>query len=331
MAKVLSVFPLLVTVFTCDNYNMAETGDNHIKIPKYAYHKGDTYYGHENSLEAIIGHYTMSKENDANLLANRVYEIDIIAKSPFLVSHDPYAITEDVFKPISSESMALDVFENCKHKYLADLSEVEIRHVVYKSGDAPMILSELLTFIKFMRAKVYLDIKSPLDTCYDFFDPSDTGKLDASADVTALEADIFNMIDVISKTCDELGVIPSAIIDTIISFDDAISVFMKAEIDRRDLDLDNGMFVFQNFQDDTMNRAYLDLLYEMIRPNVISYNHVAMFDKPDYLSRYDGARHYVWTVHIDDLPELREKEPDIMKRIEDMGAIWVVDNFTRDE
>lgn len=318
----------LLVHFIMGDVNVTE---NHTRHPSetatknYAYHKGDTYYGHPNSLETITGYYKRMPRDKANAkTSSRIYEIDVIMKPPFLVSHDPWTLAKDVFIPINDAEITTEIYDGAMNKKLHNLSETEIRSLMYRSGDTPMILEDLLTVSSFIDASIYLDIKSPFAIPNEFVD-------NGSDEMNKFKSYTVRMFDAIVDTCQKTQTSIRDVVNTIISFDDAISILMRKEIDKRKLgmEIDMGMFVYDKCTDPDMNQTHHDLLYALINPTILSYKYDLIASHPKYLSRYISTTIYMWTVHVDELEKIYSDDASLGKVLDAMNVIWVVDNYER--
>jgi hypothetical protein len=254
---------------------------------------------------------------------NKVYEIDIILKYPYLVIHDSdYMIkVKDKFnlctKTSNHKSLNLkSLNQNDKqllNKSIIDLTESEIRCLKYKSLDTPIILTDALKQAKEFDLKLYLDIKVPILT-------SNKNRPDGNE----LKICISQLLDIIikEKALDR--------IDTIISFDDMVSTFLREEIDLKCINLDIGMFIYNDVKNTT---KYYELFIKKIRPSILSYDYDLLKDDPSFLSAFDKVckikMKYVWTIHVDDVDKEKSKYNGLYDKFESNNIALVVDTFHR--
>lgn len=269
-----------------------------------ALHRGNTYNAIENSIESIFfDAVSKSLINGLGSMVDQgiVYEVDIIAVKPFVVFHSPEDLAQDVF----------DSDIDITGKKVWNLDRTEIENCRYRGTESmPMVLTELLEIAKTRGAKLYLDIKVP--------------KI----------MDSLSMSNSIRELCDIVKVYANhGIIDSIFCFNS----FTILSINRYLLEngmkgmISIGMFCSQYLSSEPLNFYYHKLLYQLLEPNLISYQKEIVRDESykHYMKYfYDEGkdkqtrRSYIWTIHRNDLPDYQ----DLLERY---GLIPVIDMFNR--
>lgn len=283
---------------------------------KIILHRGNTFKGIENSLEAIdpdtldLEQYVDFKKIDG-IGIGTIFEVDIVTKSPFIVHHT----TED---KVDSVFDILDVIlfperQYIKDKYVWELTEDEIKWCVHKNTlSKPMILRELLELAKQKNIKLYLDIKVPEYADSDVWNHM------------LLFREIFNMCEMINEY------VQYGIIDCVLSFSVVASMMIRFYSFLRGYKFDRGMFCWQHVETDffkkvwmdktRLNRLYMHLLYFIISPIIISYEAELIEVDTWYLNLSLDMKRYVWTYH----KSMLINKSDFLIRY---GLVPVVDTF----
>jgi len=247
---------------------------------KIILHRGNTLKGVENSYEAI--NPDISDLNTVGLNFDNtkiIFEVDVIAKYPFIIHHTPDNIVEDVFIVTGND-------ESIKKKQVWELTERQIKVLNHKSPNTkskPMILSELLDLAKKNQYKLYLDVKVP------------TYKWTNVLNYIKLFKDIYTMINLIRKYHD--------IIDCVLAFSPLALIIFRIYMMfnyKNNNAFDLGLFWYGRFKNTIINKLYLFFLYLIVSPKVISYN-LNMIKKDishiNLLESTNNVRFYTWSIH----------------------------------
>src|SRR5579872_6419775 len=232
---------------------------------KIILHRGNTLKGNENSLEAMNPDIAdMKKYVDTNINVdniNVVFEVDIIAKYPFIVHHTTEDIVNNVFDVNKNICYDFTEFDSIKNKKVSQLKAEHINKCYQKQTTSkPMILRELLELSKQNNFKLYLDIKVPNYSWY---------KLLIGYFIT-----IYNVV----RMCKLINnYVKHNIIDCIISFNFFTSLIIKIFTVVNNIFSPNkifiqGIFCERHFKNNFVNKIYYRLLKWIISPKIISYN-----------------------------------------------------------
>lgn len=214
------------------------------------------------------------------------------------------------------EDLAQDVFDSdidIAGKEVWNLDTTEIENCRYRGTKSkPIVLMELLEIAKTRGAKLYLDIKVP--------------KVKVT-DSPSLSNGIRGLCDIIKVYANH------GIIDSIFCFNS----FTILSINRYLLEngmkgmISIGMFCSQYLSSEPLNFCYHKLLYQLLEPNLISYQKEIVSDESykHYMKYFHDEekdkhtrRSYIWTIHRNDLPDYH----DLLERY---GLIPVIDMFNR--
>jgi hypothetical protein len=288
------------------------------------FHRGNTAYGFQNSLEALVGssiglkpHTDIDNDMEDTLtslypVSQQVYEIDILLSSPYLIIHDVNSQVCDNFKLTkhAEEHLNTNDKDTLLNSYVHSLTKDEIKHLLYKTGDTPMLLEDALLCAKELNLKLYLDIKVPKEI---------------ECTYSTIRKGVNDILYLISNTDTIQNV------DVLISFNHTVELCLRSEIDQRDLNVDLGMFVSDEIKDDYLNRMRLTILNQIVKPTVLSFKYSMLLKDHFHLINYDSPnirRKYVWTFHVDDLQNNSNKL-ELIEYFDTHNVCMVIDTFKK--
>lgn len=241
-------------------------------------HRGNTYNAVENSLDAMN---TNINNSEITFGSDEVsLEIDVILKPPFVIHHTTTDIVKNVFRKAEPNSTH---FNSIKNKYVWELSELDISHVRHiKSNTKPMILKEVLEHAELNGYKLYLDIKVP-----DYF-VKNYYKYFLLNEHTRIMMNIINSYHHV-VTC-------------VISFSFYTSLIIKQ---LSDSNIDRGVFYWNKFNINFINRMYHRTIIHLLKPTILSYSLETVQNDDQVLNNPNmNTTRYIWTIHKTELPSL---------------------------
>ncbi|VBB18800.1 putative phosphodiesterase [Yasminevirus sp. GU-2018] len=284
-------------------------------MKRVALHRGNTFYGVENSLEALrpdlteVLRFTNETTFDDN---DVVMEIDVILKPPFLIRHNTDDKVSDAYienilpsdNVLSSSRDQNWSFENIRSKKPWELTEYDIsrlKHLPKRgtiSESKPLILKEVLELAKQKKYRLYLDVKLPNYT------------LNELSNYVTLYHDTKEMMRIIAEYA-KYGVI-----DCVVSFSFLASVLIKffntvaSSTDK----IRQGVFCWEVFglhsrMSNVLNTIYMYFVRMIIHPIVVSYSIRLVKRYPHYLNMMgvtDIKNRYVWSIHKTKLGEMTD-------------------------
>jgi len=252
---------------------------------KIILHRGNTLLGVENSIEAMNPDVSSLKNEGCEIPQIVIFEVDVIARSPYLIHHTTDDIVENIFD--------FDI-DGINKKHVWELTQEQIEHCRHKTGkrSKPMILEELLELAKKNKYKLYLDVKVP-----DYQRTNMTNYI-------FLYGEIHGMFDILNKYK------KYDLIDCVVSFSTMASIMFKIYASivfpskfpvmfKDTFNLNLGVFGHMYFKNVILNKIYMYLLILIISPKIISYD-INMIEK-DISLIHPKYQCYVWTMHKSEL------------------------------
>lgn len=257
-------------------------------MDKIALHRGNTWNAIENSMDSINfnDESRISLGIDPQDPLDIVYEVDVVAAKPFLISHNTNERCEELFEYDKNTN-------DLSGKALWKLSEEEIKTCKYPGSlDGPMVLRELLEIAKKRNAKLYLDVKVPEFTISYYMN---------------MHSEISDLCDIIKEYYDQDAV------SSIFCFNPFAALMINGYLKENNMNrgIEMGMFCSEYFSYEPLNYLYHKVLHYFLNPNVMSFQKELVCDsaKHHYIEyfhdRKNHKKSYIWTIHKNNLNRYR--------------------------